>query len=347
MQDIDHRDRDLLNALQSEVPLAATPYAILGQQIEMSEKEVIKRTDRLKKEGFLRQISGVFDPRAFGYRSSLVAARVNAEAIDRAAAIISAHPGVYQNYRRNHDFNLWFTIAVPPGSRLGLERTVDMLGNEAECSTVRMLPALRSFRGSQLEQPENGVDDSHDEADAPSSENLSAREIEYVRLLQKDLPLHPRPFDVLARTANLSGDELVEAGRSFLRRRQLRRFGGLVQARRTSFSASVMGVWRVPPADVDRTGEAMASHKSVSHCYIRPTYEDWPYNMFTIVHGRSVDECEAILSELADQSGISDMQALFPVKEYKRSRVAFFSPETEAWEASRSGSSASERSAVS
>lgn len=345
MQEIDHRDRDLLNALQSEVPLAATPYAIIGQHIDMSEKEVIKRTDRLKKEGGLRQISGVFDPRAFGYRSSLVAASVHADAIDRAAAIISAHPGVYQNYRRNHDFNLWFTIAVPPGSRLGLERTVDLLGREAECSTVRLLPAVRSFRGSQGEHAENGGEDSHEDSDAPTTENLSEREIEYVRLLQKDLPLHPRPFDVLARTASLSGDELIEGGRSFLRRKQLRRFGGMVQPRRASFSATVMGVWRIPPGQVDRVGESMAAHKAVSHCYIRPTYDDWPYNMFTIVHGRSVDECEAVLSELSEQTGISDMQALFPMKEYKRTRIAFFSPESEAWEASRSGGA--ERSAVS
>lgn len=332
MQEIDHRDRDLLDALQSEVPLSSTPFALVGQQIDMSEKEVIKRADRLKNEGLIRQISGVFDPRACGYRLSLVAAKVDPERIDAAAGAISGHPGVYQNYRRNHDFNLWFTIAVPPTSRFGLERTIEILGAEAECEAVRLLPALKSFKAS-------GADAAHDDsgADEEGTEGagLTANEIEIIRLLQKDLPLHPRPFDVLARGSKLSGEELVAAARLFAERQQMRRFAALVDARRSNFSASVMGVWRVSADEVDAVGARMAAHKSVSQCYLRPTYEDWPYNVFTIVHGRSVDECEAILGELSEATGVDEMRALFPVKEFKRTRLAFFSPEYESWEGAR------------
>src|SRR5688500_3346113 len=112
MQDNDQRDRELLGALQGEIPIVSTPYAVVGQLIDMSEKEVIKRTERLKRDGIIRQISAHFDTRSLGYRSCLVAARVRPERIDDAAAVVSAHPGVSQNYRRNNDFNLWFTIAV-------------------------------------------------------------------------------------------------------------------------------------------------------------------------------------------------------------------------------------------
>jgi DNA-binding Lrp family transcriptional regulator len=339
MQEIDHRDRDLLDALQSEVPLSSTPFALVGQQIDMSEKEVLKRTDRLKKEGLIRQISGVFDPRACGYRLSLVAAKVDADRIDAAAGAISGHPGVYQNYRRNHDFNLWFTIAVPPTSRLGLERTVEILGAEAECEAVRLLPALKSFKA------EAAHDDGGGEEEGTEGAGLSSSEIETIRLLQKDLPLHPRPFDVLARGTKLSGEDLVASARLFADRQQMRRFAALVDARRSSFSASVMGVWRVSPDGIDSVGGKMAAHKSVSQCYLRPTYDDWPYNIFTIVHGRSVDECEAILGELAEATGVHEMHALFPVKEFKRTRLAFFSPEYEAWEGPRLGQA--ERTAAS
>ena len=89
----------------------------------------------------------------------------------------------------------------------------------------------------------------------------------------------------------------------------------------------------------------MAGHKSVSQCYLRPTYEDWPYNIFAIVHGRSVDECDAILGELSAATGVDEMRALFPVKEFKRTRLAFFSPDYEAWEGTRLGKS--ERTAAS
>src|SRR5581483_2872272 len=127
MQDIDQRDRELLGALQDEIPLVSTPFAVLGQIIDMSEKEVIKRTERLKREGLVRQLSAQFDPRALGYRSCLVAAKVHPDRIDDAAAVINAHPGVTQNYKRNNDFNLWFTLAVAPSSQLGLEKTIQLL----------------------------------------------------------------------------------------------------------------------------------------------------------------------------------------------------------------------------
>src|SRR6185503_16668068 len=136
MQDNDARDRELLGALQGDVPLVSTPFAVIGQQIDMSEKEVIKRSEKLKREGIVRQIAANFDLRALGYRSSLVAARVKEERIDDAAAIINAHPGVTQNYKRNNDFNLWFTVAVAPSSKLGLERTIEVLAEEAEFDVV-------------------------------------------------------------------------------------------------------------------------------------------------------------------------------------------------------------------
>src|SRR3954468_8908787 len=99
MQDIDQRDRELLGALQGEIPLVSTPFAVIGQSIDMSEKEVIKRTERLKRDGIVRSISAHFDSRSLGYRSCLVAARVINDRIDDAAAIVSACPSVTQNYR--------------------------------------------------------------------------------------------------------------------------------------------------------------------------------------------------------------------------------------------------------
>ena len=155
MQDNDQRDRELLGVLQGEIPLVSTPFAVLGQLIDMSEKEVIKRTERLKRDGIVKQIAAQFDTRSVGYRSCLVAARVRPEHIDEAANVVSAHPGVSQNYKRNNDFNLWFTIAVSPSSKLGLEKTVDILGEEAECETIRLLPTLKLYKGAGSESSDS------------------------------------------------------------------------------------------------------------------------------------------------------------------------------------------------
>jgi len=347
MQDIDQRDRELLAALQSEVPLVSTPFAVVGQRIDMAEKEVIKRAERLKREGIIKQISATFEPRAIGYRSCLVAARVDDDTIDDAAAAINAHPGVTQNYRRNHDFNLWFTLTIGSESRLGLDRTIELLADEAHAHAVRPLPTIRLFKTANLEMIDaHPADPDHGGIEETHGVPLTAVEIEAVRLLQRDLPLQPRPFDVLARMQGTIGpDELLTTARTLGDRQQLRRFSATVAPRKPGFSATAMGVWTVPSDKVDEIGARMAAHRAVSHCYLRPTYEDWPYNLFTTVHARSVDECESIIHELAADTGLTGGRALYPIREYKRERANYFAPELLEWESSRN--SMAERTAVS
>ena len=327
MQDIDQRDRELLGALQGEIPLVSTPFAFVGQSIDMSEKEVIKRTERLKREGVIRQVAAHFDSRALGYRSCLVAARVRPDRIDEAATAINAHPGVTQNYRRNNDFNLWFTIFVSPQSKLGLEKTIDLLGASADCDVVRPLPTLKLYKTS-------GSDgETHSETGSQNDYTpLTPLEVECVQLLQRDLPLQPRPFDVLSRTSGIAADELLTAARAMQKRGQIRRFGASVNTRKSGFAATTMGVWIVPDERCDEVGAKFAQNKAVSHCYRRPVYSDWPYNLYTTVHARSVDECESIINDLAIDTGIEQKHALFPTKEYKKARLQYFSRDVEAWE---------------
>lgn len=331
MQEMDQRDRELLGALQGEIPLVSTPFAFLGQTLDMSEKEVIKRTERLKRDGVIRQIAAHFDARALGYRSCLVAARVAPDRIDDAAASINAHPGVTQNYRRNNDLNLWFTLFVSPQSKLGLEKTVEMLGREAECEAMRTLPTLRLFKTS-------GSDgESHHDNELQSDYTpLTAAEIDCVRLLQRDLPLQPRPFEGMARIAGIPAEELIATARTLVKRGQIRRFSAVVSPRKAGFTASAMGVWVVPEDGVDEYANKLAQHRAVSHCYLRPTYDDWPYNVYTTVHARSVDECESVINDLAVDTGLEQRRALFPTKEYRKTRVTFFSRDAEEWESARS-----------
>lgn len=326
MQDIDQRDRELLNALQGEIPLVSTPYAVLGQQIDMSEKEVIKRIERLKREGLVRQLAPQFDSRALGYRSCLVAARVSPERVDDAANAINAHPGVTQNYRRNNDFNLWFTLAVSPESKIGLEKTIEILGAQADCDIVRPLPTLKLYKTSA----DGG--ESHGEETHAEYTPLTPVEIECVRLLQRDLPLQPRPFEALSRNGTVTSEDLLAAARSLHRRGQIRRFTAVVPAKKTGFGASAMGVWVVPQDGVDDYAAKLSQHRAVSHCFLRPVYDDWPYNVYTTVHARSVDECESVINDLAIDTGLSQKQALFPTREYKKARIQYFAREAEEWE---------------
>jgi DNA-binding Lrp family transcriptional regulator len=325
MQEMDQRDRELLNALQGEIPLVSTPYAVIGQQLDMSEKEVLKRTERLRRDGAIRHLGAQFDPRALGYRSCLVAARVSPSRIDEAAAVVNAHPGVTQNYRRNNDLNLWFTVFVSPQSKLGLEQTIDVLGREAGCDAVRPLPTLKLYKTS------SGESENHDAAHGEYTP-LTPVEIEAVRLLQRELPLQPRPFEAMARNAAVGADELLASAKALQKRGQLRRLTASIAARKSGFMASAMGVWVVPQDAADEYAARLSQHRAVSHCYLRPVYEDWPYNLYTTVHARSVDECESLINDLAADAGLTQKQALFPIKEYRKTRASFFTPEEEEWE---------------
>ncbi|MDX6667620.1 MAG: siroheme decarboxylase, partial [Solirubrobacteraceae bacterium] len=117
---LDEMDKRLLNLLQGSFPLEPRPFARVGEAAGISEDEVMSRTQRLLDERIIRQVTPIFDTRALGYGSMLVAAKVDPDNPHRAAQVINAHPGVSHNYLRNHEFNLWFTIAVESDSRLGL-----------------------------------------------------------------------------------------------------------------------------------------------------------------------------------------------------------------------------------
>src|SRR5204862_4081355 len=124
---LDETDKRLMNLLQSSFPLDPEPFALVASEAELELDDVLARTNRLLDERIIREITPIFDTRALGYESMLVAAKVDPKYPHRAAQVINSHPGVTHNYLRNHDFNLWFTLAVEPGSPLGMQGTLDVL----------------------------------------------------------------------------------------------------------------------------------------------------------------------------------------------------------------------------
>ena len=143
-QTLTDQDRELLNAVQWDFPLEPRPYAALGERLGLSEPEVRARVAAVKEAGVLRQLSAIFDTRALGYNSSLVAAQIDPDRVDEAAATISAHPGVSHNYKRNHAYNLWYTIAVPPGE--SLDEHLEVLHDQSGAIVTRKLPTLQLYK---------------------------------------------------------------------------------------------------------------------------------------------------------------------------------------------------------
>ncbi|MEX0777335.1 MAG: AsnC family transcriptional regulator [Phycisphaeraceae bacterium] len=348
-QTLDELDARLLDHVQRGVPLEPRPFAALGQAVGISEDVCLQRLGRLRREqGVIRQISAIFDTHALGYASSLVAARIDPAHIDQAAVIISGHPGVSHNYRRSHAFNLWYTLAVPPPpvSRLGLEKTIQRLHELSGAISTRALPTLRLFKiGVNFKMTPGSGTDAESESSAPAQGfsqadreaaagyTLSDLDKRMILVLQQDLPLVEQPFDDWATQAGCTVDELLAACQRFQERRQMRRFSAVLRHRQAGYGANVMTVWRVAEADIERCGQIMAQCAAVSHCYRRPTYDDWPYSLYTMVHGQSKDQCLATLETIKAQTGAEEYLPLWSLHEYKKVRVKYFTPETAAWEA--------------
>jgi DNA-binding Lrp family transcriptional regulator len=175
-----------------------------------------------------------------------------------------------------------------------------------------------------------------DQASTPTHPiHVPASDIAVVRVLQDDLPLTPAPFETLARLANLSAEQLLTAAQRMQQAGQMRRLAAILHHRAAGFSANAMGVWIADDDRVEEVGRLLASFRAVSHCYQRPTWPDWPFNLFTMVHGHTPAECEAHLAAMREAAGISRMAVLYSQEEYKKIRLRFFTGDIEAWEAEK------------
>ncbi|HEY1355966.1 MAG TPA: Lrp/AsnC family transcriptional regulator [Solirubrobacterales bacterium] len=336
---IDETDKRLMNVLQSSFPLDPEPYRRIATEAGLETDEAIARTSRLLDERIIREITPIFDTRALGYESMLVAARVDADNPQRAAAIVNSHPGVSHNYLRTHDFNLWFTIATPPDSELGLAGTLDVLMRETAAESMRQLPTLTLFKINMNLEMEKGTETLASAVDASPVRELEPqpyddRDVAVIRALQGPMDPVERPFDPAAEELGIETEELLSHLGGMVERKLLRRVAAILFHRRAGFSANGMGVWKVPEEEIMETGRRMASFRGISHCYQRPTYEDWPYSVFTMAHGRSKEECDAILDSIAAECGIGaeDRATLYSSTEYKKIRLHYFTDEYSRWE---------------
>jgi DNA-binding Lrp family transcriptional regulator len=334
---LDELDRKLLNLMQGRFPIARRPYAEVARLAGITEAEALERVDRLVENRIIREITPIFDTRALGYKSMLVAAKVDPEYPHRAAEFINSHPGVTHNYLRNHDFNLWFTIAVEPDSALGLDGTLEVMQERTGAESIRQLPTLKLFKIRMDLEMEQGTDALAAPGEAvPPKEldpiELSEADVATIRATQGRMPVVAEPYAPAAERLGVAQEAVFERLESLRERGGLRRVAAILFHRRAGFSANGMGVWGVPQDRILETGIEMASFRGISHCYERPTYKDWPYSVFTMAHGRSKEECDAILDSIAAKTGVTQRATLYSSTEFKKIRMLYFVDDFARWE---------------
>ena len=327
--EFDSTDKQLLEKLQRAFPLVEEPFKELGQSLGISTREVLVRISSLKTRNVIREICAIIDSRALGYQSTLVALSVPADKLEAAAATISQHPGVSHNYAREYKYNLWFTLALPPGEDLTMAS--EKLASQVGAESVLVLPAIKVFKIGAFfqisEQDEVAVgigNDGHDSQTTISSPTLTPAEIELIRELQIDLPLEERPFLGMAKRLGCKESDVLKRAKDFLTRGIMRRFAALLYHRKLGFLANGMGCWRVPSERIEEVGKNFAASPQVTHCYQRVTYPQWTYNLFTMVHAPTQEGCMATIKLMAEKVKISDYIVLFSTREFKKAAVKYY-----------------------
>jgi DNA-binding Lrp family transcriptional regulator len=326
---LDELDKSILNVCQGEFPLVSRPYAAIAERCQTTEEEVLKRFAVLKQKNIIRQSSAIFDTRALGYKSTLVAMKFDPAKLDAGAEVINQHPGVSHNYKREHAYNLWFTMAVP--REANLKRVIDKLHADSGAEHTIILPTLRLYKIGVNFDMKNAVDASKGGAESVRQDDkigdfrqVTERDKAGIRVAQEDLPLVSEPFAAWAKTLGWSEADFFAWLEDMKARKLYRRFASILRHRNAGFADNAMAVWIVPEAQTEELGLKMAQFKAVTHCYKRPVFESWPYNVFTMVHGRSKEDCEQVIEAIKAETGLAEYKLLYSTREYKKERVRYF-----------------------
>ncbi len=325
-------DRKILNNIQAVFPLALRPYRVIGDDTGIAEKEAWQRVRALRKNGIIRRIGGIFDSRRLGYITTLCTAEVPNTKVPVVADLMQRIDEITHNYLRDHPkYNMWFTIIASSQQRI--ESIISDIRAASGGSRVYSLPAVKVFKvgvifnlGAEDAQDQSRMMQSRPQVNAESISPPAVTENDknLIRLLQEDLPYSMTPYSDLADELDTDARDLCAGIQRFLEQGIMRRLGAILAHRKSGFTSNAMGVWAVPEERVNEAGMKMAEFAEVTHCYQRRAFHDWPYNLFTMVHGNSDQGCQEIMAKISEATGINNYALLFSDKELKKTSMRYF-----------------------
>ncbi|MDN5347794.1 MAG: siroheme decarboxylase [Clostridia bacterium] len=153
---------------------------------------------------------------------------------------------------------------------------------------------------------------------------ITELEKKLIRRLQGDIPLERRPFQKIAAELGLKEEEVLQTIRRWQQEGIVRRFGAALRHREAGIMGNAMIVWQVPEERLEEVGRKLASFPEVTHCYQRRTLPGWPYNLFTMIHGRDRQVCINMARRLAEAVGIETYELVFSTAELKKTSMRYF-----------------------
>jgi DNA-binding Lrp family transcriptional regulator len=324
---LDNIDKALLDIIQRDFPLSREPFTALGLRLSISSGDALQRIERLKANGIVRLIGPVFNPGQLGYRTTLVAMKVPPESLGNAGKIIAVNPRVSHCYEREHNLNLWFTLAMP--ATQAVESEILKLNGRIGAELTVNLPAVKIFKiGAffNLGTANAPAPDTYPDNYRRSNDSgLSSSDRAVINELQQDLPLTEQPFDAMSARLQIPVDNFLGVCQALLQRRVMRRFSASVSHGKLGFKANAMACWSVAAPATDTAGKEVARFMEVSHCYERLISDLWPYNLFAMIHADTQETCRAIADRISLKAGLDRNGAvlLYSTKEVKKTRVKY------------------------
>jgi len=325
--------KEILLRIQKNFPLVAKPFKEIAKELNTNENEIIKIIQKQKDEKIIRQTSAIFDTKSLGYKSSLVAFEINEDKIDSAVKIINSHPGVSHNYERNHKFNIWFTMACSPTSKLKLEKTIKILAKLTNANDYIILPTLKLFKIS-VKLDTTGKENKKEKVIKKEKIkiDMSPLHMDVVKLLQNDIEIKSEPFEDIISKLNISYEKFFNIVDELQKSGIMRRFASILNHRKAGFNANAMVVWDIDEENGEKIGKTAASFSAVSHCYLRPKYPNWKYNLFTMIHGKTKDETNRVIKDIENEIESKSHMPLYSSREFKKVRLQYFTESEKIWE---------------
>ncbi|MFA9240225.1 MAG: Lrp/AsnC family transcriptional regulator [Candidatus Paceibacteria bacterium] len=325
---------EILYRIQKSFPLVKRPFEEIAKELNISENEVIEILQKEKENKIIRQTSAIFDTKKLGYTSSLVAFEIAQDDIDEAVIILNSHPGISHNYERNHKYNIWFTLAIAPNSKSTLEDTIAILAKLTNAKDYIILPTLKLFKISvkldttnQAEKKEKVV-----RTDFKGME-LNDYHYNIIKEAQNDIEITQEPFKKIIEKLDISYDEFFSVLNEFQETGVMRRFASILNHRHAGFGANAMVAWDIEEgAKGEEIGKIAASFSAVSHCYLRPKYPTWNYNLFTMIHGKTKEDTQEVIENIAKEIEYKSNMPLYSSREFKKVRIKYFCDEFKNWE---------------
>ena len=335
--DLDTVDATLIDEYQSGVPVTADPFEKMAADLAattgvgLTAIDVLDRVQRLSDRGIFRRFGPVLNPPVIG-SSTLAAVRAPADRFDEVAATINSYRQVNHNYRRDHEWNMWFVVTA--GSREMRDSILADIETETGCEVLNLpmltdyyidleFPVVNDDRFARESLESTTVDATRISEEATG--DLSPLEADLLLAIQGGFPLSRSPYQDVADSIGADVSAVISAIDRLLETGCIKRIGCVVNHVVTGFENNCMVVWNVPDDKLDEWGETVGSLPYVTLCYHRPRRpdQDWPYNLFTMVHGREAEAVDAKIDELADDYLPVDHERLYSTATLKQTGAQY------------------------